>query len=172
MATTLEFIAQVLEKNGAGYEFDKTNGCIWVLGRTKDLELPIGCYLREEGHLLDILAAKILVVKDHAHQLEVCETLLSISRELALIRFEYHRATGAISASIQLPLLDVPLTETTFIWCLQKLIGFIGESMPRLRCVLSTGRDPGPKSYLEQIVEKMSEAERAQLAQLLANQQQ
>lgn len=84
------------------------------------------------------------------------QTMLAISWEVKMLRFEYDPTDGEIRASIELPIEDSMLTEGLFHRCLSGLIQLVDSiAMPRLNAVLATGVEPGRKNVAAQLLDGM-----------------
>ena len=169
MATNLAFLAQCLDRRQWRYEADPAHSRILTGVKAENVEsLMIIFQLTEEGRFLQLIIPQLLSVKDHVYKGVIFQTLLSISYQLKMIRFEYDPSDGEVRASIQLPLEDANLTETLFDRCLTGLIQMVDQqSMPRLKAVLATGNDPGPQNLASLLAGEMSAEMMTLLEQML-----
>jgi hypothetical protein len=159
MATTLDTIATYLDRRGWRYrlEADQSRIITGVTGENIE-SLTIFIRLREDGEYLDLCIPNLLSVKDHVYKGVLFQTLLHLSWELKLLRWEYDPSDGEVRASVLIALEDNSLTERQFNRLLESLIDLVDrQSMPRIQSVLATGNDPGRQSV------------ETQLAGLLAN---
>ncbi len=157
MATTLPFIAHCLEQRGWKYNFD-ADKCRIITGvKAENIDdFGICIQLSENGEFLQFVAPQLLAVKDCLHKGVLFQTMLAISWEIKMLRFEYDPTDGEVRASIELPIEDSQLTERLFNRCLSGLIELVDSiAMPRLNAVLATGVDPGSKSLAAQLLDGM-----------------
>jgi hypothetical protein len=155
MATTLTQIAQYLDRRNWRYHIDAEESRI-ITGVKADHveEFLIVISLKENGEYLEISAPQLLKVKDHVYKGVLFQTMLAISWQVKMLRWEYDPLDGEIRASIAFPLEDAPLTEKQFNRVLSGLIDLVDRvSMPRLKTVLATGEDPGEKELGEALLE-------------------
>jgi hypothetical protein len=160
MATTLTQIAQYLDQREWRYHLDPEESRI-ITGVKADHveEFIIIISLKENGEYLEIVAPQLLKVKDHVYKGVLFQTLLAISWQVKMLRWEYDPLDGEIRASIAFPLEDAPLTQKQFNRVLSGLIDIVDRvSMPRLKAVLATGEDPGEKELGEALLEVMESA--------------
>lgn len=157
MATTLKQIAQYLDRREWRYHIDTEDSRI-ITGVKADHveEFIIIISLKENGEYLEIVAPQLLKVKDHVYKGVLFQTLLAISWQVKMLRWEYDPLDGEIRASIAFPLEDALLTQKQFNRALSGLIDLVDRvSMPRLKAVLATGVDPGEKELGEALLEAM-----------------
>jgi hypothetical protein len=160
MATTLTQIANYLDQRQWKYHLESENSRI-ITGVKADYteDFLIIISLRENGEYLEVTAPQLFKVKDHVYKGVFFQTLLAISWQVKMLRWEYDPTDGEIRASIGLPLEDAPLTQKQFNRVLSGLIDLVDRvSMPRLKAVLATGEDPGEKELGEQLLSAMEEA--------------
>lgn len=170
---TIERITHILYTAKIPYQFDQQNSRIGLFLTLKTgEEIPFTIDTREGGSWLDICAPNLLQVKDSVFKGVVFQTLLTIAWETPIIRYFHNPNNASISASIDLPLLDMTITDCTLISCLTLMANSLVEAIPRLRHVLATGTDPGRKSYLEQLVEQMPSDSLTEMAKLIQLRQQ
>lgn len=157
MATTLPFIAHCLEQRGWKYKFDPDNTRIITGVKAENVDnFVIFIQLSENGEFLQFVAPQLLAVKDCLYKGLLFQTMLAISWEVKMLRFEYDPTDGEVRASIELPIEDAHLTECLFNRCLSGLIQLVdSNAMPRLNAVLATGVDPGRKDLAEQLLDGM-----------------
>lgn len=174
MATTLPSIAQFLNQLGWNYSVDTANSRIITGVQAQNVEeFSIVFQLSEEGEFLQIYAPNLLQIYDCVFKGLVFQTILVISREINLLRFEYDPIEGAIHVSIDLPLEETELTERQFNRCLSSLIQLVDEVvMPRLKAVLATGEDPGFQYLAERLLEEMPDGLLNLMEQAIAVRQQ
>lgn len=141
MATTLESLTQLLNKKGIPHEVDQE--FIDLTANTKSNgHQPIMLRLTGKGELLEFHATPLCQIKDHIYKGVVLQTMSIIAWQYPCLKMSYHPERGTVGASIEIPLLDMELTETTFWYCLNQLVTWLDEFMPRLQSVLATGTDP------------------------------
>lgn len=159
MATTLNQIAQYLDNRHWKYHIQAADSRIitGVIANNVD-QLPIAIALKEDGEYLELAAPQLLQVKDHIYKGVLFQTLLAISWEVKMLRWEYDPLDGEIRASIGFPLEDASLTERQFNRVLGGLIQIVDEyAMPRLQAVLETGIDPAEKALGERLLLTLQE---------------
>lgn len=157
MATTLQAIAQFLNRRNWHYEVNAAESCITTGVRANHVErFLIVLRLSEAGQFLQFQAPRILQVPDHVYKGVLLQTMAHIEYQVKMLRLEYDPTDGEVQASIELPLEDAPLTERQFNRCLEALIQLVDqEVVPRLQAVLATGEDPGHKELTERLTEAM-----------------
>jgi hypothetical protein len=160
MSTNLLEIAQYLDNRNWRYHLEKENSRIITGVKADNVEdFLIVISLKEDGEYLEVAAPQLLKVKDHVYKGVLFQTMLAISWQVKMLRWEYDPTDGEIRASIAFPLEDAPLTEKQFNRVLSGLIDLIDRvSMPRLKAVLATGNDPGEREIGEQLLDAMEEA--------------
>lgn len=154
MTTTLPFIAHCLEQRDWKYKFDAENSRIITAVQAENLDnFIISIQLSENGKFVQFIAPQLLAVKDSVYKGILFQTMLAISYQVKMLRFEYDPTDGEVRASIELPIEDSQLTERLFDRCLNGLIQLVDlKAMPRLKAVLATGIDPGPQDAGAQIL--------------------
>ncbi|WP_250124999.1 YbjN domain-containing protein [Chroococcidiopsis sp. CCMEE 29] len=174
MATILQFIAQCLDRQGWKYEIEAANFRIITSVQAQNGEdLWIVLQLLEGGKFLQFCAPQILHVKDHVYKGVLFQTMLAISWEVKMLRFEYDPTDGEVRASIELPLEDAELTYQQFDRCLSNLSNLVEHvAMPRLKAVLATGQDPGQTLLAESWLDTLPEELLNLLEQAMAARQQ
>jgi hypothetical protein len=157
MATTLPFIAHCLEQRGWKYNFDAENSRVITGVKAENVDnFAISIQLSENGEFVQFVAPQLLAVKDCLYKGLLFQTMLAISWEVKMLRFEYDPTDGEVRASIELPIEDAHLTECLFNRCLSGLIQLVDSiAMPRLNAVLATGVDPGRKNVAAQLLDRM-----------------
>ena len=159
MAATLNQIAQYLDNRDWKYDSQPENSRIITGVKAESVDqLAIAISLKENGEYLELAAPNLLHVKSHVYKGVLFQTMLAISYETKMIRWEYDPLDGEIRASIAFPLEDAPLTKPQFDRALSGLIHIVDTlSMPRLQAVLATGIDPGEKELGEKLLETLQE---------------
>lgn len=158
MAATLEQIIDYLDEREWKYIVDSAKSRILTGVEAENVkDFLIAIALKENGEYLEIAAPSILKVEDHIYKCRFLQTLLTISYNTKMIRWEYDPTDGEVRASIVLPLEDSILTEKQFNRGLNGLIQILDESIPRLQQVLETGEDPGEKQFGEQLLLTLQE---------------
>jgi len=159
MATTLNQIAQYLDNRDWKYDSQPENSRIITGVKAESVDrLAIAISLKENGEYLELAAPNLLHVKSHVYKGVLFQTMLAISWETKMIRWEYDPLDGEIRASIAFPLEDAQLTKPQFDRALSGLIHIVDTlSMPRLQAVLATGIDPGEKELGEKLLETLQE---------------
>ncbi len=146
MGTTLKQIRQYLDQKDWKYRVDEESSRI-ITGVQADHveEFIIVIQLDEDGEFFKLFAPQVIAgVKENPYKEQILQTMLSISWETKMLQWEYDPTDGEIRAIIEFPLEDSPLTERQFNRCLHGLIQIVDEiAMPRLKQVMSTGKDPG-----------------------------
>lgn len=171
--STIETVCQVFDSQKIPYHYDRQAGRVGLVINLKSTgEIPLIIQVRDQEAWLDICVSKLLQVKDSVYKGVIFQTLLTSTWETAMVRYFHNSNDGSISASIDLPLLDMNLSERSLMYCLTLLIDSLNDVMPRLQCILATGRDPGHKSQLEQLLDQMPAESLERLAQLIALRQQ
>lgn len=153
MATTLQAIAQFLNRRNWRYEVHAAESCIITGVQVEHVEqFLIVLRLSENGEFLQLQAPRILQVPDHVYKGVLLQTMAHIQYQVKMLRLEYDPTDGEVQASIELPLEDAPLTERQFNRCLEALVQLVDQDvMPRLQAVLATGEDPGQRSLPTQL---------------------
>ena len=161
MTTSLEFIAECLDRRGWHYCRDTEKSRILTGAVTQHANnLPIVIHLSEDQEFLHLYTPELFHVKDHVYKGVLFQTLLSICWESKMLRYEYDPTDGEIRASIELPLEDAILTERQFNRCLSALIQLVDDkSMSRLQSVLARGEDPGQQTLAERLLDQFSKSE-------------
>ncbi|MGL5061518.1 MAG: hypothetical protein ACRC62_16205 [Microcoleus sp.] len=174
MATTLPFIAHCLEQRGWKYKFDADNSRIITGVKAENVEnFIIFIQLSEDGEFVQFIAPQLLAVKDSVYKGILFQTMLAISWQVKMLRFEYDPTDGEIRASIELPIEDSQLTERLFDRCLSGLIQLVDlKAMPRLKAVLAAGIDPGPQDAAAQLLDGISDELLNFLGEAIARRQQ
>ncbi|AFZ11540.1 hypothetical protein Cri9333_0594 [Crinalium epipsammum PCC 9333] len=174
MATTLEVLAKYLNVRGWKYRVDAAKSRIITGVKAENVEdFVISIQLSENGEFLQLIAPQLLSVKNHVYKGIVFQTLLSITWEHKMLRFEYDRTDGEVRASIELPLEDAILTERQFNRALEGLIDLVDRiTMPRVQAVLATGVDPGNKNLEENLLDALPDELLSMLEQAIIKRQQ
>lgn len=160
MAATLGQIARYLENRDWKYMFDPSEERIVTGVMAENLDkLLIFITLQENGEYLELAAPQLLQgVQEHIYKGILFQTLLAISWETKMLRWQYDRADGEVRASIGFPLEDSLLTESQFNRCLDGLIQLVDSTaMPRLKAVLEAGEDPAEKEMGERLLLTLQE---------------
>lgn len=159
MAATLHQIAQYLNNHHWCYHLQPKNSRIVTGVKADNLDnFLITITLKENGEYLELAAPQLLHAKDHIFKGVLFQTLLAISWEYKMVRWEYDPMDGEIRVSITFPLEDAPLTEQQFNPCLTGLIQVVDSvAMPRIKSVLETGIDPGEKEKAEILLQTLQQ---------------
>lgn len=159
MAATLASIAQYLDNRDWVYSLDEVNSRIVTAVKSQNVDnFLIAIQISETGEFVQFVAPQLLEVKDNVFKGILFQTMLAISWEVKMLRFEYDPTDGEVRASIELPIEDAALTERLFNRCLNGLIELVDEiAMPRLKAVLATGIDPGRKNLAARLLDGMSD---------------
>jgi len=157
MAITLETLTQNLDRRNWKYHVDLDRSSVITGIKAENVDdFMIHFRLSEDGEFLQLIAPQLLHVKDHVYKGVLFQTMLSISYEVKMLRFEYDPIDGEVRASIEIPLEDATFTPRQFDRCLSGLIHLVDERvMPRLKAVMATGEDPGAKDLATQLVDAM-----------------
>lgn len=160
MGANLKQIAQYLDNLGWDYRFDDEEDRIITGVEADHLEdFLIVVQLDEEGRFFRVFAPQVLVgVQEHPYKGTILQTMLAISWETKMLQWEYDPSDGEIRAIIEFPLEDSILTEKQFNRCLSGLIQIVDNiAMPRLKEVMSTGKDPGSIELGERLLLSIQE---------------
>ncbi|NER38666.1 MAG: hypothetical protein F6J93_32725 [Oscillatoria sp. SIO1A7] len=149
MTATLEQIARYLDRSDVEYQIDAENSCIVS---AYSFPFPILIDLQEDGQYMELAVPQLLQVQDHIYKGVLLQTLLAISWETKMLRWEYDPMDGEIRASIILPLEDAILTEQQFNRCLNSLVELVDGCRSRIEAVLQTGEDPKQKALGERLL--------------------
>lgn len=149
MTATLEQIARYLDRSHLEYEIDFERSCIVS---AHSFPFPILIDLKEDGRYLELAVPQVLQVQHHIYKGVLLQTLLAISWETKMLRWEYDPMDGEIRASVILPLEDAILTEYQFNRCLNTLVQLVDGCRSRIEGVLETGEDPRQKALGEQLL--------------------
>ncbi|MGK7902778.1 MAG: hypothetical protein AB4352_15480 [Hormoscilla sp.] len=162
MSTTIQQIARYLDNRHWNYELlDDSNDSRIITGvKAENVDqFLILIHLTEEGEYLELTAPDLLQAKNHIHKEKLFQTMLTISWQSKMLRWEYNPIDGEVGASIAFPLEDASLTERQFDRSLGTLIKVVDEvAMPRLQAVLETGSDPGEEQLGEWLLLSLEEA--------------
>ena len=170
MSTNLKSIATILKKIGVGFQLDAARSCLYLLAKGKNLDPSQFCIIRVQprGELLEIILPKLFEIKGQIFKGVFLQTLLTLQYEQPLIKFWYIPQQELVSATVELSLIDTPLTETNLMTCVNNLIFYVDETIPRLQKVLATGNDPGNTSVLEKVIAQMSPEAILEIEKLIA----
>jgi hypothetical protein len=157
MATTLRTLAKYLDRRNWKYRIEEDASQIITGVQAQNVEeFTIVLKLTENGEFLQLIVPGLLAVKDCIYKGVIFQTMLAISYQVKMLRFEYDPEDGEVRASIELPLEDAPLTERQFNRCLNWLFYLVDETtMPRLKAVLATGEDPGDEQVSKQAAKNL-----------------
>lgn len=143
MGTSIERIRQYLDSWNWRYQVDSANSRIVTAVRSPAIErLQITIELKENGKFCRMYVPRLLCFHKHPYREAIFRTLLCLSWETKMLRWEYDAIEGEVRAGIELPLEDAPLKERQFHRCISALTQLIGEAIPRLESVMETGIDP------------------------------
>ena len=114
MATTLVQVANCLEQNELVHEVDEENRNIWTGFQTENIDsLPVVINVDEEGEYLQIMT-KVLEDINELQAPIIHKALLNISLQTKIVRWAYDPLAREVWASVDLLLMDNPLTERVF----------------------------------------------------------
>lgn len=114
--------------------------------------------LEDEEYLEIEVPELIKGINPNPYKKNLFQTLLSLTNETKMVRWEYDALTDQINAKIELPLEDAQLTQRQFDRCLDSLVQLVDEiAMPRLLTVMQTGEDPGDVQLGERLLLSLSE---------------
>ncbi|NEQ79299.1 MAG: hypothetical protein F6K26_03285 [Moorea sp. SIO2I5] len=172
MATTFSQITQFLDNQN--WKYHKIPGQPYILiGITTQhvQQLAVLIKLSENGRYLKFKVPQLLQVKDHVFMGLLFRAMANISYSVKMLRLQYDPMSGEVSASIELPLEDAPLTERQFNRYLEGLVKLVNTTRPRLKAILATGNDPGQKNFVEQLWDAMPTAMQKQLQEIVMRHQ-
>ncbi len=174
MSTNLQLIADTFQKLNIGFQVDTAQSRLFLLAKGKNLKPEQYCIvnLRAKGELVEIVLPQLFPIQGQVFKGVFLQTLLTIQYETPLIKFWYVPQEESVYASIELPLVDTPLTEANLIVSLNKLITSVDEVIPRLQQVLLTGNDSGKQSELEKAIAKMPPETISEIERLIAQRKQ
>ncbi len=154
MATSLQQIAQYLDDRGWRYKLDADNVCmITGFEAENGKQFLIVIRLTESGKYLTISIPQVLTnIKDHIHKNALFQTLLTLTWETPLLRWEYDPIEGIVCGSVELLLEDSTLTYNQFDQYLTSLTHLVDQTIPRLTAVMATGIDPGAQQLGERLL--------------------
>jgi hypothetical protein len=121
--------------------------------------------------MVDFRAPLLCQIEDCVYKGMVLQTMAIVACQYPCLKMFYDPKQRAVGASIEIPLLDMELSQKTFWFCLNQLINWLDEFVPRLQSVMATGIDPGKKSAWEQLLDRMPAESIEELAQLIAQRQ-
>lgn len=143
MGTTLPQIEAYLDAWNWKYLVDRANSRIITAVRSEVVTpLQIVIELKEQGRFCRIYVPRLLHFYRHPYRELLLCTLLSLSWETKMLRWEYDSLGGEVRAGIELPLEDAPLEPRQFYRCMSGLVQLIQDALPRLKSVMATGVDP------------------------------
>lgn len=168
MATSVAQIAQYLTNRGWRFETDEARERIITAVRAENVEnFLIAIMFQENGGYIELAAPGVLHIKDHIYKGVLFQTMLAISWEVKMLRWQYDPRDGEVRASIAVALEDAVLTERQFNRMLEGLIQLVNQvAMPRLRAVMETGEDPGAQGNEQRMAELLRGLPPEHLAQL------
>lgn len=158
--TTIQQITTYLAQRGWQYSLDLEHNRIITGVKSEILEkLLILIKLSEDNEYFEIIIPELLTgLKNHPHQGAVFKTMLSLTSETKMLRWEYEDLADQVHAKIEIPLEDAQLTQKQFDRCLDSLVQLVDEiAMPRLLTVMQTGEDPGDVQLGERLLLSLSE---------------
>ena len=130
--------------------------------------LPVLIQLSEERKFLRLYIPQLLKIKGSVFKGVAFQTMLALSYEMKLLRFEYDPIDGEVRASIELPIEDGTFTFRQFQRCLLGLVHMVDrEAMPRLKAVLATGEDPGTEEKVNKVAQLIADSDPETLELLL-----
>jgi hypothetical protein len=154
MAISIQTIAACLNSFEWRYTQDVEKSVIHTGIKAENVEnFQIMIQVAEEGEFLQIWVPQLLQVKDHVFKGVLFQTLLHISYQTKLLRFEYDPSDGEVRVSIEIPIEDGNFTERQLWRCLQALAFVDRQVMPRLQAVLAYGEDPGKEDDLSSMAQ-------------------
>lgn len=153
MGTTLTRIEGYLDTWNWKYIVDGANARIITAVRSETLNpLQIVIELKEQGRFCRIYVPRLLHFYRHPYRELLLCTLLSLSWETKMLRWQYDALGGEVRASIELPLEDADLESGQFYRCMSALVQLIQDALPRLNSVMETGIDPVQCQRGEQVL--------------------
>lgn len=158
MSATLQQIAGYLDNRNFQYDFQPNSSRI-ITGFIADkVEKFLIISLKEDRKYLELTVPQLLQLKNYMEKGVLFQTMLVISWETKMLRWEYDPIDEEVCAAIEFPLEDALLTERQFNRCLGGLIQLVDSvAMPRLNAVMETGVDPGEKELGERLLLAMQE---------------
>lgn len=160
MATTVDKIAEYLDRRGLKYRLDASKSRAIINIQADNLDkFKVVVQLDDDGEFFKLFAPEVLSgVQDHPHKDAILQTMLCISWETKMLQWEYDPSDGEIRAIIEFPLEDAALTERQFYRCLSGLVEMVDDfAMPRLKQVMETGKDPGDPEAGERLLLMLQE---------------
>jgi hypothetical protein len=158
MGTTLARIEAYLDAWNWNYIVDRANLRIITTVRSDVINpLQIVIELKEQGRFCRIYVPRLLHFYRHPYRELVLSTLLSLSWETKMLRWEYDTLGGEVRAGIELPLEDAELESGQFYRCMSGLVQLIQDALPRLKSVMATGVDPVQSQRGEQVLLMLQE---------------
>lgn len=158
MGTTLARIEAYLDAWNWNYIVDQANSRIITAVRSEVLNpFQIVIQLKEQGRFCRIYVPRLLQFHRHPYRELLLSTLLSLSWETKMLRWEYDSLGGEVRAGIELPLEDAELESAQFYRCISSLVQLLQDALPRLNSVMETGVDPVQCQRGEQVLLMLQE---------------
>lgn len=160
MATSLDQLADFLQRDGWLFRLDSDSERIVCRGDGANERWRIELRLSEDGHCLHLRVPRIVNVADSPHAALVMTALLELHFQLKLGRFGMDPSDGEVDCEVIVPLEDAPLTYRQFRRCLGTLLLLVDQQAPRLRTLLATGRDPerDVATHFDHFLDQVAEA--------------
>lgn len=153
MGTTLTQIEAYLDAWNWNYIVDRENSRIITAVRSEVVNpFQIVIELKEQGRFCRIYVPRLLHFHRHPYREALLSSLLSLSWETKMLRWEYDALGGEVRAGIELPLEDAVLESAQFYRCMSGLVQLIQDALPRLKSVMATGVDPVQCQRGEQVL--------------------
>jgi hypothetical protein len=143
MTTTLVQVARCLEQKDLKHTVDEENRNVWVGFQTENVEcFQIAINVSEEGEYLQFVV-KVLGDITEQQAPVIHKALLHISLQTKMVRWAYDPCDKEVWATVELLLMDNPLTEQVLYAHLEALVTIVDEiALPRLSRILTAGIDP------------------------------
>jgi len=147
MASSLTEIAGFLEKGSFVFDLKEEDNSIITLSPMNnyidqggDYILPIVILLQEDGRFIRISAPNCYAYKNAETGPELFQIILVLSFHCKMLQFECDRMEETLSAVVEFPLEDSPLTEKQLLRCINSMSQMVDRFDPWIRLVLSNGR--------------------------------
>jgi hypothetical protein len=143
MTTTLAQVSRYLEQKELTHTVDEENRNIWVGFQTENVEcFQLAINVSEEGEYLQFAVGVLGDVTEQQAPI-IHKALLHVSLETNMVRWAYEPLARKVWATVDLLLMDNPLTEQVFYVHLEALVTIVDNiALPRLSGILNTGVDP------------------------------
>lgn len=168
MSINIHSIAQYSDQLELKYEVYPADNCLVTAFKGENINcLLIAIQILEEGRFIQFYTSPLFNIDESIYKGVALQTMLTLSHELKMLRFEYNRTEGTVRASIELPLEDNVLSFRQFQRCLRTLYEVVDlYAIPRLSAVLATGEDPGIRTKEEELAQWVANSNPETLAML------